>query len=47
MKLEERLCDEAETVQEFTYHGDLVSACGGSEVAVTAKTRFGLVKFRE
>ena len=26
---EERLCDEVETVQVFTYHGDRVSACGG------------------
>ena len=47
VKLEEKLCDEVETVQEFTQIGDWVSACGGSEVAVTAKTRYGLVKSRE
>ena len=33
------LCDEMETVREFTYLGDRVSAGGGCEVAVTARTR--------
>ena len=33
------LCDEVETVSEFTYFGDSVSDLGGCEVAVTARTR--------
>ena len=36
---EENLCDEVETVREFTYVGDRVSAGGGCEAAVTARTR--------
>ena len=44
---EEKLCDEVETVSEFTYLGDRVSAGGGCEAAVTARTRCGWVKFRE
>ena len=36
-----------ETVREFTYLGDRVSEDGGSEAAVTAKTRCGLVTFTE
>ena len=36
-----------ETVQEFTYLGDRVSAGGGCEAAVTARTRCGWAKFRE
>ena len=36
---EENLCDDVETVQEFTYLGDRVSADGGCEAAVTARTR--------
>ena len=35
---EEVLSDEVETVWEFTFHGDRVSAGGGCEVAVTART---------
>ena len=35
------------TVREFTYLGDSVSAGGGCEAAVTARTRCGWVKFRE
>ena len=35
---EEKLCDEVETVSEFTYLGDWVSAGGGYESAVTART---------
>ena len=42
-----QLCDEEETVGEFTYLGDRVSAGGGCETAVTAGTRCGCVKFRE
>ena len=36
MEQEERLCNEMETIQEFTYHGDRVSGSGGCEAAVTA-----------
>ena len=35
---EERLCVEVETVREFTYLGDRVSAGGGCEATVTART---------
>ena len=44
---EEKLCDEVESVSEFTYVGDRVSAGGGCEAAVTARTRCGWVRFRE
>ena len=44
---EEMLCDEVITVREFTYPGDMVSAGGGCEAAVTARTRWGWVKIRE
>ena len=43
----ERLCDDVETVREFCYLGDRVSAGGGCEAAVTARARLGWVKFRE
>ena len=42
-----KLCDEVETVREFTYHGDRVSAGGEYEAVVTAKTRCGWIKFME
>ena len=35
---EEKLCNEVETVGELTYLGDKLSAGGGCEAAVTAKT---------
>ena len=38
---------EMEIVREFTYLGDRVSAGGGCEAAVTARTRYVWVKFRE
>ena len=41
------LCDEVETVQEFSYLGDMVSVGGGCEAAVIARTRCGWVGFRE
>ena len=41
------LCDEVDTVREFTYVGDNVSAGGGSEAAVTARIRHGWTKIRE
>ena len=45
MEQEVRLCDEVETVSEFTYLGDRVSADGGCEATVTARTNCGWVKF--
>ena len=36
MEQEGRLCDKVETVREFTYIGERVSACGGCETDVTA-----------
>ena len=47
MEYDEKLCDDVETVREFTYLGDMVSAGGVCEVAVTARTGRGCVKFRE
>ena len=47
MEQEVKLCDEVETVSVFTYLGDRVSAGGGCEVGVTARTRCGWVKYRE
>ena len=40
---EEKSCDEVESVREFTYLGDRVSAGGGSEASVTARTRCGWI----
>ena len=42
-----KVCDEVETVRGLTYLGDRVSAGGGCEAVVTARTRCGWVKFRE
>ena len=42
---EEKLCDEVETVREFTYLGDRVSASRGCEAAVTVRTRCGGLSF--
>ena len=47
MEQEEKLCDEEETVWEFTHLGDRVSAGEGCEVAVTARTRCGWIKLRD
>ena len=47
MEQEEKPCDEVETVSEFTYLGDRVSAGRGCEAALTARTRCGWVKLRE
>ena len=38
MKQEENIC-EVETLREFTYLGDSVSAGGGCKADVTARTR--------
>ena len=44
---EEKLCEYVETVSEFTYLGGRVSAGGGCETALTARTRCVWVKLRE
>ena len=41
------LCDEVETVREFTYLGDRTSAGGGGEATDTVIARCGRVKYRE
>ena len=41
VKQEEKSCDKVETVREFTYLGDRVSACGECEAAVTVRIRCG------
>ena len=38
VELEETLCDEVLTAREFTCLGDRVSAGGGCDAAVTART---------
>ena len=43
----EKLCDGVETVSKFTYLGDRLSATGGCETVVTARSRIGWMKFRE
>ena len=47
MEQEDKLCDEVETVRQFTYLGDRASTGGGWESAMTARTRCGWVTFRE
>ena len=47
MEQEEKLCDEFETVREFIDLGDKMSADGGCEAAVTARTICGWAKLRE
>ena len=44
---EDKLCDDVETVSEFTYLGDRVSAGGGCEAAITVGTRCGWFTFKE
>ena len=44
---EKKSYDKVETVWEFTYLGDRVSAAGGCEAAVTARIRCWWVKLRE
>ena len=43
----EELGGGVETVDGFCYLGDRLNASGGCEVAVTARTRLGWIKFRE
>ena len=47
MEQEGKLCYEVETLMEFTYLGTRVSAGGGCEADVTARTRYGWVNFRK
>ena len=47
MEQEEMLCDEVETVKEFTYLGDRVISGAGCETALPARSRCWWVKFRE
>ena len=47
VKKEENLCNEVETVREFSYLGDRLSTGGGCEAALTARTRCGWAKFKE
>ena len=47
MEQEVKVCDEVETVSEFTYLCDRVSAGEGCEAVVTARTRCWWVNFRE
>ena len=47
MEQEVKLCDEVETVREFTHLGDRVSEGGRCEADVTARTRCGWVTFGE
>ena len=47
MEQEEKLCEEVETVKEFTYPGGSVSVGGGHEAAVTARKRCGWVTLIE
>ena len=44
---EVKSCDEVESVSEFTYLNDKVSAGGGCEAVVTERTRYGSVKSKE
>ena len=47
METKEKLCDEVETVRELTYIGDRLSAGGGCEAAVTARTICGCARLME
>ena len=47
LRLVEKSCDEVETVREFIYLADRLSAGGGCEAAVTAKTICGWAMSRE
>ena len=45
MEQEEKQCNEVQTIREFTYQGDRVSAGRECEAVVTIRTRGGWVKF--
>ena len=44
---DEKLCDGLQTITKFTYLGDRLNTTGGCEIAVTARSRIGWIKFRE
>ena len=44
---EEIFFDQFDFVKSFCYLGDRLNASGGSEAAVTVRTRIGWIKFRE
>ena len=41
------MCNEIETVREFTYLGDRLSADEGCHAAVTARTRSGVLRIED
>ena len=45
--LKEKLHDDVDTVNDFSYLGDRTNIEDGCEVAVTFGTRFGCVRYRE
>ena len=47
MEHEVKLCDEVETVGEFTYLCDRVSTGGGCKAAVAVITRCGWIRHRQ
>ena len=47
LEQELKVCDEVETVEEFTYLVDRVSAGGGCEAAVSARTTCCWIMFWE
>ena len=47
MEQDVKLSDEVETVNDFTYIGDTVSAGEGCEAVVTARTTCGWAKLKE
>ena len=47
VKHEQWLCSELGAVRVFAYLGDMVSVGGVCEAAITARTRYGWVMFRE
>ena len=46
-KVQQEVMCEVETVKGFCYLGNMLNGSGGSEAAVTAKTRVERKKFRE
>ena len=47
VKQEETLCDDVETIWEYSYLGDRMSAGGICKAAVIARTIFWWIKLRE
>ena len=46
-RAKQKMCNCVKAVKGFYYLGDRLNASGGSEAAVTARTKNGWVKFRE